>query len=219
MPPAARPKPRKRYERSSLRVQGWLYSALWPLREDLTAALVHLERSDATWRHGSARLEWLRDPTAHLGPAGHANLDDLLAVHGGGVGPGLVRYAATLVELVAAAADAQVVFERVVRQISRERRVRDGGDDVIGAVAADLVNENLDDNAGAEGALLAALRDELPRLRASRPARLDAAYHDATVAAAALLTEVDSVRRELCDACDLPPAPITLQVHASKSGH
>jgi hypothetical protein len=200
-------------------VQGWLYSALWPLREEMAAAVPHLERGDATWRHGSAHLEWLRDPRHHLGAAGRVNLDDLITIHGGELGHRLEHYAASLAALAAAATDAQGVFERVVKQISRERRLRDSSDDVVGAVAADLVNDNLDGNRGAEGVLIAALRDELPRLRASRPARLDDAYREAAATAAALLAEIDDVRRELCDACDLPPAPITVNVHGFRGGH
>ncbi len=221
MQTASRPrrKPRRSYEHGSLRVQGWLYSALWPLREEMVGAITHLERGDATWRHGSAHLEWLRDPRHHLGAAGRVNLDDLITVHGGQLGNLLEHYAASLAALVTAATDAQVVFERVVRQISRERRIRDAGDDVVGAVAADLVNDNLDGNQGGEGALIMALRDELPRLRAARPPRLDDAYREAAAAASALLAEIDDVRRELCDACDLPPAPITVNVHGFRSGH
>ena len=209
---------RPRPERGSLRVQAWLYSVLWPLHREVSRALTHLERGDATWRHGPARLESLHDAAWHLSPAGREILDDLLASCDPAIRELLERYRRALTRLASAAAEGQRGLEDAIRHALRGLRAREPSPDAIAAVAADLVNLNLDGNGGVEDALLATLRPVLGELRVARAGFLDEPVGEALAAARALLDEITALRRALCDRYDLPPAPVLLHVHTSHQG-
>ena len=219
---AARPNHRRRpsIARGSLRVQGWLYTVLWPLREALARELHHLESGDATWRRSTARLESLREPKAHLGAAGRANLDDLIELDGRALPAEIDRCGAAQARLAVAATQAHHDLTGAVREAAARarRRTREADEQAFEAIAEDLVNNTTTrEVANREAELIDALRDQLPHLRNGRYPELDAALREAVAATRDLLDLVDATRRRLCDRYDLPPAPVNGQV--SRNGH
>jgi hypothetical protein len=203
--------------RGSLRVQGWLYTVLWPLHEALVRELVHLEAGDATWRHTTERLEGLRTPAAHLDAAGRVNLEDLIAVDSPDLRAAIDECTAAQTRLADAARQAHDELAIEVREaISRTRhRFHDGDADAVETIAEDLVNRTVDRHIGSrEAMLIDVLRDHLPYLRNGHHPALEAAFRDAVDATRALLVLVESARERLCDRYDLPPAPVV--VHAPR---
>lgn len=201
-----------RPHRGSLRVQGWLYTVLWPLHEALLRVVRHLERGDSTWRHGVARLEGIRDVHGFLSPAGRVNLTDLLTHDGAELLPALDRYAAAVAHLTSAASDAQGVFERLLREALAKHRRGRTDEAAVAMLAERLVDDTLYDEP--EAPLLDVLRHDLPHLREARPPLLEAALRDAAQATMALIADVNALRTFLCDTYDLPPAPVI-----TRNGH
>jgi len=195
-------------ERGSLRVQAWLHSALWPLHEVLHRGAVHLEAGDITWRHATGRLDGIRDALGALGAAGRANLADLLEAEGESLRAPIERHELAVSRLTAAAAEAQTVLARAIRDVAGRGRGRFGDGDISG-LAQVLINGTFEHEV-TSGALLDAVHDHLARLRDARPHMLDAARVEAADAIRALLDAVDALRRALCDRYDLPPAPIII---------
>jgi hypothetical protein len=184
------------------------------MHEYLARSREHLSRGDVTWRPATGRLDGLHDAASCLGVAARTNLGDLLDRDGAGLRPAIERHAAALAALLTAAIEAQRTYEALVRQAARhDRHTRHADDAGIAAVAADLVNATVDSTTGPEVRLVDQLRHELPALRAARPTALDAACREAVAATDALIAEIEALRRALCDAYDLAPAPIVALAH------
>jgi hypothetical protein len=211
--PSARQKPR--LARGSLRAQAWLHSALWPLHEALTVEVALLEAGNLTWRHAHARLEDVREAAAYLAAPGRVNLADLVAVGAPELEAPLAHHAAAVQRLAAAAAQAQaaLVVGAVRDAVSQAGpRWKHADATLVAAVAEDVVNNALDREVlGHESDLWHAVRPMLAGVRHDgRLAGLEAARGEALEAARALLAALNETRARLCDAYDLPPAPIVV---------
>lgn len=222
MPARAQRAPRRRptIGRGSLRVQGWLYTVLWPLHEALVRDLHHLDAGDATWRHATERLEGIRGPAMHLDAAGRVNLEDLIAIDAPDLRVAIDQCLAAQARLTDAArrAHGELVHEVRGAVTHSRRRVRDGDERAVETIAEDLVNKTLErEIAGPEARLVDALRDQLPHLRNGHQPALDTACRETAEASRALLGVVDAIRARLCDRYDLPPAPVV--VHAAPRSH
>ena len=205
--------------RGSLRVQAWLYSALWPLGEAARHEQALLTAGDLTWRHGPERLDGIREAREHLTPAGRVNLADLLAEGDAALAPILERQARAVRSLTAAAAQTQIAL---VAGPVRDAVSRHGGhgrrDDALALadLAQDLINGALDrDVSGPEAAMWTAIRGGLAAVRGGVMfAALDAGRVELLAATDAMQREIATVRSRLCDQFDLPPAPVV-----SSPGH
>lgn len=201
--------------RGSLRVQGWLYTVLWPLHEALVRELHHLDAGDATWRHASERLEGVRTPAMHLDAAGRVNLEDLIAVDAPDLRTAIDHCVAAQARLADAARHTHGELVREVRDAvtHSKRRLHNGDEQAVDTIAEDLVNNTLErEIVGPEARMIDGLHDQLSHLRNGRHAALDTACREAAESTRALLAAVDATRARLCDRYDLPPAPVV--VHA-----
>ena len=67
--------------RQSLRVQGWLYTAINPLITALDREQQFLSSGNLTWRRFNRSTEFIQEPEGYLDANGETNLEDCLDDH------------------------------------------------------------------------------------------------------------------------------------------
>ena len=202
-----RPKPGP----GSLRVQGWLHSAMWPLREALARELHLLEHGHLTWSASQQQLVGFRPARSQLTSAGRANLDDLITAHA----PALAATIAAQEEAIsatiraAAVAQAQLFAGEIQSALERSRQRKRIEDRFLPELAEEVINRALGRQVAIDRTVIEAIRPFLDAIpRAGALAAVDAAHERLVDATQALAAALDKLRTELCDTYDLPPAPI-----------
>lgn len=210
MPPAKR-RPRRKPAPGSLRVAAWLHSAIWPLREALGRELAFLEHGHLTWSAGTQTLAGFRPARSQLTAAGRANLDDLIACHAPELAAAIDAQEAAIAATVRAAASAQLeLLSGPIRDALERARQRKRVDDAfLPDLAQEVVNRTVGHTVRLDRAIVDAIRPALEAIpRHGALAAVDAAHARLVEATAALAAALDDLRGALCDAYDLPPAPI-----------
>jgi len=208
-------KPRARRRRApapgSLRVQAWLHAGIWPLRQTLTRELLLLEQGHLTWSAEGQRLDGFRPARSQLGPAGAANLEDLIAVHAPELAPLCEAQEQSIAQVITAAGVAQVqLVEREIKDaLARSGQRKPVDPRLLPGLAAAVINRSIGHDISIDRSTLDAVRPHLEAIpRVGALAAVDQAHARLVAATQALSAALDETSATLCDAYDLPPAPL-----------
>ncbi|MEK6606403.1 MAG: hypothetical protein AABZ30_01970 [Myxococcota bacterium] len=210
--------------RQSLRVQGWLYTAINPLITALDREQQFLSSGNLTWRRFNRSTEFIQEPEGYLDANGETNLEDCLDDHPK-IREALEHHAQLLREAIVAAGVAYDLlmesppFAEAVRAGQQKYRLQQGErvgrlasdplDELVPMAAERTVNEIVELSSAyvdwefwtvARPVVLGAIHDELRPLQAARE-RLRA---DSSL----ILGRLRDLRKQLCNEYDLPPAPL-----------
>ncbi|MBL8620424.1 MAG: hypothetical protein JNK64_03945 [Myxococcales bacterium] len=195
----------------SLRVQAWLHSAIWPLREALARELHLLEHGHLTWSASLQTLAGFRPARVQLSRASRVNLDDLIAIRA----PELVEAIEAQEQAIAGAvraaavAQAQLMAGEIQGALDRSRQRKRIEERFVPDLAEEVINRTVGHKVGIERSVIDAIRPFLEAIpRTGALAAVDAAHAELVGATQRLASALDALRGALCDAYDLPPAPI-----------